>query len=283
MPRGPRIDAPGAAHHVIVRGIERRRIFEDERDYREFCRRLDLLIPDLGFHCFGWVLMPNHVHLALRTGAVPLSRLMARLGTGYASYFNRRHGRVGHLVQNRFKSRLVWDDSDLLGLVLYIHRNPLRARLVPDTDALERFAWSGHGALAGKRPARPFEATNATLRLLAEEPGQARRRLRERMSSELALPAGLASASAAVSLEPAELTELIRTVCHIRGLSPADLGKGRRQPAASAARVEIARRAERELGLPVRLVAHALGVSKSTLHRALVRAGANATRKDRPL
>ena len=149
MPRGPRVDAAGAVHHVMLRGIERRQIFLDARDHEDFLRRLDHLIPELGFRCFAWVLMPNHVHLALQTGPVPLPRLMARLGTGYAGYFNRRHDRVGHLFQNRYKSRLVADERDLLGVVLYVHRNPLRAGLVASMEALGRLDWCGHGALSG--------------------------------------------------------------------------------------------------------------------------------------
>ena len=177
MPRGPRVDAPGAVHHVMIRGIERRRIFHDTEDYEDFLTRLDRLVPELGFLIFTWVLMPNHAHFALQTGPVPLPRLMARLGTGYAVMFNRRHQRVGHLLQNRYRSRLVEDDRDLLGLVRYIHGNPLRAGLVPSAEALASYPWCGYGALTGERPARPFEAPTATLRLLAEEPAEARRHL----------------------------------------------------------------------------------------------------------
>ncbi|MBW1688614.1 MAG: transposase, partial [Deltaproteobacteria bacterium] len=125
MPRGPRIDAAGAAQHVIVRGIEGRRIFRDDADREDFVERLERLLPELGFLCYAWAFVPNHAHLVLQTGPVPLSRLMARLLTGYARRFNERHERSGHLFQNRFRSRVIEDDSDLLGVVLYVHRNPL--------------------------------------------------------------------------------------------------------------------------------------------------------------
>ena len=115
MPRRPREDAPGAAHHVMVRGIDRLPIFLDDADREDFLHRLSRLIPQLGFLCFAWALMPNHVHLVIRSGQVRISQLMARLGTGYARRFNERHGRVGHLFQNRFRSRCVVDDADLVG------------------------------------------------------------------------------------------------------------------------------------------------------------------------
>ena len=105
MARIARIDAAGAAHHVMVRGIERRQIFLDGEDRRDFVARLERLLPEEGWSGFAWVLMPNHVHLVLQGCAGGLSRLMARLDTGYAVSFNRRHQRSGYVFQNRFKSR----------------------------------------------------------------------------------------------------------------------------------------------------------------------------------
>jgi REP element-mobilizing transposase RayT len=143
MARQPRDDAPGVAHHVMIRGIERRAIFVDDTDREDFLVRLARLALELGFLVFAWVLMPNHVHLVVRSAHAHISRLMSRLGTGYARRFNERHERVGHLFENRFRSRRVMDDADLLGLVLYVTRNPLEAGLVRDAATLEGFAWCG--------------------------------------------------------------------------------------------------------------------------------------------
>jgi putative transposase len=95
MPRKARIDAPGALHHIIIRGIERRRIFSDDRDRDNFIDRLGELVSDTQTFCFGWALIPNH--LLLRTGKTSLSTVMRRLLTGYAVSYNRRHRRYGHL------------------------------------------------------------------------------------------------------------------------------------------------------------------------------------------
>ncbi len=130
MPRKARIDAPGALHHIIVRGIERRNIFLDDVDRENFLARLGAVIEDTQTACFAWALIPNHVHLLLRTGDGPISRVMQRLLTGYAVSFNRRHRRHGHLFQNRYKSILCQEDAYLLELVRYIHLNPLRAKMV---------------------------------------------------------------------------------------------------------------------------------------------------------
>ncbi|MCK7513334.1 MAG: transposase [Desulfobacterales bacterium] len=101
MPRKARIDAPGALHHIILRGIDRCVIFEDDTDCENFLTRLERLLTESSTPCLAWVLMDNHVHMFLRTGRVPISTLMRRLLTGYAQQFSRRHRRYGVLFQNR--------------------------------------------------------------------------------------------------------------------------------------------------------------------------------------
>jgi hypothetical protein len=95
---------------------------------------------------YTWALIPNHFHLLLKTGCVPVATLMHRLLTGYAIGFNRRHRRSGHVFQNRYKSILCEQDVYLKELLRYIHLNPLRARLV-DIKVLDTFAYCGHSYL----------------------------------------------------------------------------------------------------------------------------------------
>ncbi|BBA68716.1 hypothetical protein YM18_0158 [Geobacter sulfurreducens] len=101
MPRQPRLDIPNILHHVIVRGIERRDIFDDDHNRARFVSRLSELLTQSGTRCFAWALMSNHFHLLLMPTTVPLAQTMRRLLTGHAVYFNRRHKRTGHLFQNR--------------------------------------------------------------------------------------------------------------------------------------------------------------------------------------
>jgi REP element-mobilizing transposase RayT len=151
MPRQARIDYPGLLHHVVVRGIERRAIFMDKADYEEFLERLEHAKQDA--RIFAWALMPNHVHLLVRTGLQPLARFMRRLLTGYAVYFNGRHRRAGHLFQNRYKSIVCEEDAYLKVLARYIHLNPLKAGLVKGLAGLSAYPWCGHGVVIGKRKA----------------------------------------------------------------------------------------------------------------------------------
>ncbi|HOE17162.1 MAG TPA: transposase [Syntrophorhabdaceae bacterium] len=134
-------------YHVIVRGIEKKSIFVNDRDRKDFFKRCSELLPETKISCYAWAFMPNHVHLLLRTGDVSLSTLMARLLTGYATSFNRRHKRAGHLFQNRYRSIICQEEVYLKELVRYIHLNPLRAGIVPDFESLARFSWCGHSVL----------------------------------------------------------------------------------------------------------------------------------------
>jgi len=104
MPRKSRIDAIGALHHVIARGIERGKVFQDTTDKRNFLDRLGGILNDTETRCYAWALISNHFHLLLRTGAVPIATVMRRLLTGHALWYNRRHRRYGHLFQNRYPS-----------------------------------------------------------------------------------------------------------------------------------------------------------------------------------
>ena len=147
MPRQARLGAPGTLHHVIVRGIEKRRIVDDDKDRADFVNRMGLIAADTGTAIYAWALMTNHAHILLRSSEYGLSGYMRRLLTGYAIRYNKRHKRYGHLFQNRYKSIVCDEDSYFLELVRYIHLNPLRARLAADLKRLERFRWCGHGVL----------------------------------------------------------------------------------------------------------------------------------------
>lgn len=149
MPRKARIDAPGALHHIIIRGIEKRKIFKDDKDRYQFIKRLGAILAETETPIYAWALIPNHVHLLLKTGLTPIATIMRRLLTGYAVYFNRRHRRHGHLFQNRYKSILCQEEPYFQELVRYIHLNPIRAKLVEDIKALDRYAFCGHGAILG--------------------------------------------------------------------------------------------------------------------------------------
>jgi putative transposase len=147
MPRKSRIDAPGALHHIIARGIDRSKIFQDPADKRNFLNRLAEILKATETSCYAWALIPNHFHLLLRTGSTPVVTVMRRLLTGHALWYNRRHRRHGYLFQNRYKSFLCQEDTYFLELVRCIHLNPLRAGPAPKLPSLDKYSFSGHSVL----------------------------------------------------------------------------------------------------------------------------------------
>jgi REP element-mobilizing transposase RayT len=277
----------------MIRGIEGRSIFLGDHDPIDFLERLDALIPELGFRCFGWVLMPNHVHLAVQSGSI-----RARLNTGYARAFNLRHERQGYLFQNRFRSRVIESQADLLGVIAYICRNPLEAGIVSSIGELSCWPWSGFSALAATRGARPFETVSATLAMFGEAPVLARCKLSQLIdeggteiaeSSDADPPPAShgadsagdqafdqrvddsASTRSARETSDAQLQELIESVCQQLRVGPSDLRSRRRSNPVARARATIAYLAVVERHIPGRQVAKALGVSPSAISHALTR------------
>lgn len=152
MPRQAGIDAPGAVHHVIARGIERGKIFRNDQDRYIFITRLGELVSETQTQCFAWALIPNDFHLLLKIGNIPIATFMRRLLTGYAIGFNRRYRRSGYPFQNRYKSILCQGDAYLKELVRYIHLNPPRAGLVSNMAELDKHPHvSTYKRIAGRK------------------------------------------------------------------------------------------------------------------------------------
>jgi putative transposase len=304
MARVARRDAPGAIHHVVLRGIERRQIFRDDRDRSDFIDRMDMLAAESDTTCFAWALIPNHVHMLLRTGPVPLSRVMSRLNTGYARAFNIRHQRVGYLFQGRYKSILVEDDVYLRVLVRYVHLNPIAAGLVESLDELAAYPWTGHSSLTGELPPRRFHAVDEVLSWFDSDHRAARRRLlawmrdsptepavddldaslRERkpgscaplerpLDSDASRQSGDAHLPApgagALGLSGWTIERVVEWVCSSIGVPASRVASGGRSRAESEARAIIGHLAVDELQLSACDVSRTLGVSPGAMSRAI--------------
>jgi putative transposase len=172
MARRARVEFPGALYHVITRGNQRQRIFRDDRDRGKYLEILSSLKKQFSFRIPAYVLMVNHVHLLLVSGAVPLSRIMQRLGSGYTQYFNRRHQQVGHLFQGRYKAILCDKDSYLLELTRYLHLNPVRAKVVK--NPLD-YQWSSYGGYVGETQAQKWLDSADVLEQFSKKVSEARK------------------------------------------------------------------------------------------------------------
>jgi putative transposase len=157
MARPLRIEFAGALYHVTARGNARQDIYSDDADRKAFLTLLDQVRTRYHWYVHAYCLMSNHYHLLIETCTPTLSRGMKLLNGGYSQSYNRRHRRVGHLFQGRFKAILVQKENYLLELSRYIVLNPVRARMV--RRAVD-WKWSSYRAMAGLADAEPWLTTD---------------------------------------------------------------------------------------------------------------------------
>lgn len=142
MPRGARKKIASGIYHVMLRGINRQVIFEDDED-----REKDLQCPEeykalSGYTLYTYCLMGNHLHLLIREGKEPLEMIFKRIGARYVFWYNWKYKRSGHLFQDRFKSEPVDNDIYFLTVLRYIYQNPVKAGLCKKA---EKYPWSSYG------------------------------------------------------------------------------------------------------------------------------------------
>lgn len=175
MARPLRINYPGAIYHVTCRGNEQRAIFRDDTDRLEFLSRLSACITEYQLVLHAYVLMDNHFHLLLEAPLGNLSEAMRQFNVSYTVYFNRKHRRVGHLYQGRFKAIVVEADSYLLELSQYIHLNPIRIKRYQKIKSQERlkylktYPWSSLGGYLNPGKRKPFTTYSRVLEYLGGE------------------------------------------------------------------------------------------------------------------
>jgi REP element-mobilizing transposase RayT len=168
MPYRLRAAIAEGVHHVTARGNNRESIFMDDHDFLRYLWLMQHYQHQFQFGLLAYALMTNHVHLQLRFPATrTLSQVMQHLTLQYAKYFNRRHGRVGHVFQGRFFSRPITDERDLLVVSRYIHLNPVRAHVVRSPG---QYPWSSYRAYIESSP-RPPDLVQTSLILQLMAPG----------------------------------------------------------------------------------------------------------------
>ena len=164
MGRRPRIHYPGAIYHAIVRGNNRQPIFLSAQDRKVFANLVSEGIErfDHRIHAFCW--MSNHVHLMVEVDQTPLSKIIHNLSFRYSGWFNRHQSRSGHLFERRYRAGLIETDRAAMGLVRYIHLNPVRAGMVQSPI---QHRWTSHRAYLGTESVSWLE-TNLVLGLFSE-------------------------------------------------------------------------------------------------------------------
>jgi putative transposase len=148
MPREARIIAANACYHIITRGNQQQFVFSEPTDYEKYLALLAKCKDRYEFQLYSFCLMPNHVHLVIRVkNPLKLNKIMRSLSISYAQYFNLKYSKVGHLWQDRFKSKIIEKDAYLLECINYIEANPVRASLVTNINA---YPWSSYNFRGAK-------------------------------------------------------------------------------------------------------------------------------------
>ncbi len=148
MPREARVTMEKACYHIITRGNQKQTVFREVSDNQKYLLLLTHYKRRWKFKLYCFCLMPNHVHLIVEVAnPADLNKIMHGLNLSYAQYFNLKYGKVGHLWQDRFKSKVITKDAYLLECIKYIEANPVRASLVSNIDD---YPWSSWNFKEGK-------------------------------------------------------------------------------------------------------------------------------------
>ena len=191
MARPLRIQYPGAVYHVTCRGNDRQNIFRDDEDQKRF---LQILIQSLNIYSvklYSYVFMTNHFHLLIETPKGNLAEFMRKFSITYTAYFNRRHKRVGHLYQGRYKSVLVDKNEYLAVLSRYIHLNPVKVKAVknvPEKDRIRyliRYPWSSLPGFLSRRKKERYIDYAMVLGEYGGDTDKARREYKKRIYAEI--------------------------------------------------------------------------------------------------
>ena len=134
MPRQARKKSSSGIYHVMLRGINKQQIFEDDEDCEKFLWTLKETKAVSEYKLFAYCLMCNHIHLLIKEEKEPLEQIFKRIGGKFVYWYNIKYQRVGHLFQDRFKSEPVEDDAYLFTVLRYIHQNPIKAKLCENVE-----------------------------------------------------------------------------------------------------------------------------------------------------
>ncbi|MDT8903390.1 transposase [Anaeroselena agilis] len=146
MPRQARKKSESGVYHIMLRGINRQVLFEEEEDKAKFLDTIKQYKTKKEYKILGYCLMDNHAHILIKEGNEPIANTMKRIGVSYVCWYNWKNKRRGHLFQDRYKSESIEDDQYLLSVLRYIHQNPMNAGIEQE---ISRYKWSSYNEYVG--------------------------------------------------------------------------------------------------------------------------------------
>lgn len=300
MPRTARYNVPGTTYHVIWRFVDRQWFFSANEERQTYLRMLGHALGQTDWRCLAYALMSNHIHLAVVAGEAPMSSWTKSVNSPFASYMNKRHGRLGPLFASRGKDFGTVPRKEG-SLIAYIHNNPVRAEVVKHAAESD---WTSHRAYTGLASAPKWLHVDEGLRRAGFTdphafdawvditPGESRdielekqrRAVRARGAIEFGTPTAdgdetniplLARPFAHVRLDAGSVVEVVSQLTQV---PKSAIGSRRRNPALHEAR-RVAAHVGQAIGLPMSELAAALGISASAVakHRRSVLTGCSLT------
>lgn len=279
MARQLRIQFSGAVYHITCRGNARQNIYKDNKDRKEFLEILQESQRIYSIKIFSYVLMSNHYHLLIETPKGNISDYMRHLNIRYTSHYNRRHKKVGHLFQGRFKSILVDKDTYLTMLSRYIHLNPVKIksmRRMPYEEKikyLREYRWSSLPGYVSKRKKENYVDYDLVLEEYGGDNDEGRRAYGKMISIDMSGSMEIKDKIVGQSILGRE--EFIKKVLerHLKKDSNSREQPSFRELHGLKAREEIIRVVEEETGKGLEELKKAKGVERAILMDMLYRAG----------
>lgn len=254
MARQARQKSSSGIYHILLRGINRQVIFEDDEDKEKFLECVSFYKADCHYEVYGYCLMDNHIHLLIKENGTDIGAIMKRIGVRYVAWYNRKYYRCGHLFQDRFQSEPVETDSYLLTVLRYIHQNPVRAGLIQSLSE----GWSS--SYSTYFEANPLVDSFYILKMFSSDDEEARRQFNRFMQAADDDVPNLVYKEP-VLLRDEEARVLIQQLANIR--TPLEL-----QTMKKPDRDEVLRKIKQIEGISTRQIARLTGISQSVIARA---------------
>lgn len=249
MTRKAREKSESGIYHIMLRGINKQMIFEDDENKIKFLETLKEYKEKSGYKIYAYCLMGNHVHLLIKECEEEIGIIMRRIGASYVYWYNWKYKRSGHLFQDRYKSEPVEDDSYYLTVLRYIHQNPLKAGLVKN---IESYKWSSYNEFTGKKETTGIDFT---LKLFHKDREQAIENFKE-FHREITKDVCL-DIKERKRFTDEEAKELVKKICNIT--NSVEMQKMNQEE-----RNEYLKRLKNE-GLSTRQIARITGISRGLL------------------
>lgn len=253
MSRQARQRSQSGIYHIILRGINKQAIFEDDEDREKILGYLQYYKEISNYSIYGYCLMDNHIHLLIKEGKEAIGNTMKRIGVSYVSWFNRKYDRSGHLFQDRFRSEVVETDEYLLTVLRHIHQNPLKAG---KANSVVNYQWSSYAEYTGRSK---IVETGVIAGMFAKEREKAISRFKKYMNQQA--DDSCIDMNETKKMTDDEVKELIQKYAGVK--LPAQL-----QPMEKEKRDEIVRKVKAIQGISTRQIARLTGISQSLVSKA---------------